>query len=328
MVEEAIDALLDGDEDKLLFFRMPAESIQAGLGSLASAAEKVKPYITQRIGSADLSQLMPLKHELQDVIHGQKEDILFSYNDEEVSSGLVNLMDFERSQDAAHSFNELSALHELVLRDVSSFLGWSTGEEDNDTSNLQDVGGTILGSTRLHASAQIMQDAKLAEEQTDGETFFGSRRLAAIYLVLQQGVDQTLGAAAGASEMARDAAGGVIDAVGGAAGAMGDAVGGAAGAVGDAVGGAAGAVGDAMGGAAGAVGGAVAGAAGLINNGKPATKSASTPAPSKPTLPPLTRGGTRVSRTSVTPPPAAASKSSDTKNPLPKAQVISAAFAV
>ena len=132
----------------------------------------------------------------------------------ESSEEIVHLMDLDRSEDALSNFQQLSAMHQASIGEV------------------------ILGSKRLWASAQIMQDPKLAEEQMEGKALLGSRRLAAISQILWQGVD----------------------AVGGAAGAVGEAVGGAAGAVGEAMGGAAGAVGEAMGGAAGAVGEVVVGA--------------------------------------------------------------------
>ena len=117
---------------------------------------------------------------------------------------------------------------------------------------------TLFGSKRLHASAQFIQDPQLASEQTEGGTWLGSRRLAAIALVLQEGVNQT-------GKMAMGAAGGAMDALGGAAGAVSGAVGGAAGAVSGAMGDAAGAVSDALGGAAGAVSGAMGGAAGVVS---------------------------------------------------------------
>ena len=164
---------------------------------------------TGRIGSTtDLVKLVPLRKDMLDESYAQSSD--FTESSEEI----VHLMDLDRSEDALSNFQQLSAMHQASIGEV------------------------ILGSKRLWASAQIMQDPKLAEEQMEGKALLGSRRLAAISHILWQGVD----------------------AVGGAAGAVGEAVGGAAGAVGEAMGGAAGAVGEAMGGAAGAVGEVVVGA--------------------------------------------------------------------
>jgi hypothetical protein len=164
---------------------------------------------TGRIGSTtDLVKLVPLRTDMLDESYAQSSE--FTESSEEV----VHLMDLDRSEDALSNFQQLSAMHQAS------------------------IGEAILGSKRLWASAQIMQDPKLAEEQMEGKALLGSRRLAAISHILWQGVD----------------------AVGGAAGAVGEAVGGAAGAVGEAMGGAAGAVGEAMGGAAGAVGEVVGGA--------------------------------------------------------------------
>jgi hypothetical protein len=57
------------------------------------------------------------------------------------------------------------------------------------------------------------QDTSLAEEIVEGDTFWGSRRLAAIQQVLKSGANQTFGAAAGASALAVGKAGEMMDAV-------------------------------------------------------------------------------------------------------------------
>jgi len=53
------------------------------------------------------------------------------------------------------------------------------------------VDHTLWGSKRLHASAQLIRDPQLASERTEGGRWLGSRRLAAIALVLKKGVNRT-----------------------------------------------------------------------------------------------------------------------------------------
>ena len=246
--------------------------IQKHVAKFSSASDSISTYINQRMGSAELASLKPLRHELMDV----DDDAFFSYTGPEVSEGMVHLLDFDRREDAAMDFNALSAMSSKLHSDVSMYFGWSSAEDDPPaSSSMLNVSNTLFGSRRLHASRQIIQDAKLAEEHAEGGKLFGSRRLAALSVVLQEGANRTIGAAAGASEMALDAAGAVGSAVGGAAGAVSEAVGGAVGGAAGARGGAAGAVSDAVGGAvegaagamadaAGAAGAAAAGAAGAV----------------------------------------------------------------
>jgi len=227
---------------------------------------------------------VPLKNEQLD----GDDDAFFSYTGPDVSEGMVHLLDFDRREDAAINFNGLSAMSGKLNQDLSRYFGWSTSEDDaTEAAEPVDASNTLFGSRRLHASAQVIQDAQLAEEHADGETLFGSRRLAALSLILQEGANRTLGAAAGAGEMALGAAGAVTDAVGGAAGAVSGAmegaagaVGGAAGAVSDAVGGAAGAVAGAAGAVGGAAGAAVASASGLLSGVAGGSPNPATAAPS------------------------------------------------
>jgi len=228
--------------------------------TLTRGSQRTGSHGSQRIGSAQLAQLVPLGSALLTGPAHHDEDVYFSGSDgqhSEVTDGFVHLLDFDRREDAALNFNTLSALY----AQGNSLLGFKNAE-DGQASDMLSMDNTLFGSKRLHASAQFIQDPQLASEQTEGGTWLGSRRLAAVALVLSQGVNLTVGAASGASEMAMGAAGGAMNALGGAAGAVSEAVGGAAGAVG----GAAGAVSDAVGGAMGGAAGAVGGAAGAVSN--------------------------------------------------------------
>ena len=135
------------------------EEHQVGVGE-AAEQHKVMHKVGGRIGSIQLAGLQPIPNneERQAAV-----DVLL-YSEDEVSEGMVHLLEFDRDEDTIIDFQQLSALHGSI---------WN-GENKE----------TLLGSRRLKATADILKDFN-AEESQQHLKILGSRRLGAIYQVAQ-----------------------------------------------------------------------------------------------------------------------------------------------
>jgi len=161
----------------------------------AAEAHQVMHKVGGRIGSIQLAGLEPIPH------NGKQqaaEDFLL-YSEDEVSDGMVHLLEFDRDEDTIIDFQQLSALHGSI---------WNAESKE-----------TLLGSRRLKATADILKDFN-AEESKQNLKILGSRRLGAIYQVLSEGVQEVSnsieGAAKGMAEGFEGAKKGVSDGIEGA----------------------------------------------------------------------------------------------------------------
>jgi len=156
---------------------------------------KVMHKVGGRIGSIQLAGLQPIPNNEE---RQAAEDVLL-YSEDEVSEGMVHLLEFDRDEDTIIDFQQLSALHGSI---------WN-GENKE----------TLLGSRRLKATADILKDFN-AEESQQHLKILGSRRLGAIYQVLSEGVQEVSnsieGAAKGMAEGFEGAKKGVSDGIEGA----------------------------------------------------------------------------------------------------------------